>query len=204
MSTFCPRGACVVAPGGRGHAWLLREACMVAPGGHAWLLWGGMCGCSRGGMRGCSGGHMWLLLGVCAWLLWGACVVAPWGACIVAQGGHVWLLLGVCAWLLQGGHAWLLGGHMWDMTRYGDTVNEQAVHILLECILVLQASVILPTWGRGVSQHALGQTPTLGRHPARQTPPPADPPAQCMLGYTPPSRRPLLRTVRILLECILV
>ena len=29
-------------------------------------------------------------------------------------------------------------------------------------------------------------------------------PAQCMLGYTPPPRRPLLRTVCIPLECILV
>ena len=28
-------------------------------------------------------------------------------------------------------------GHVWDMTRYGDTVNERAVRILLECILVL-------------------------------------------------------------------
>ena len=29
-----------------------------------------------------------------------------------------------------------LGGHAWDMTRYGDMINEQAVCILLECILV--------------------------------------------------------------------
>ena len=47
---------------------------------------------------------------------------------MVARGGH--------AWLLPGGRAWLLGGHAWDMTRYGDTVNERAVRILLECILV--------------------------------------------------------------------
>ena len=26
---------------------------------------------------------------------------------------------------------------MWDTTRYGDTVNERAVRILLECILVI-------------------------------------------------------------------
>ena len=60
--------------------------------------------------------------------LGGSCVVAPRGACVVALGGHAWLLLGG-AWLLQGGHAW-------DTTRYGDTVNEQAVRILQECILV--------------------------------------------------------------------
>ena len=65
----------------------------------------------------------------CTWLLWGACMVArggmrgcsgggvhgcSGGACVVAPGG-------VCAW---------------DTTRYGDTVNERAVRILLECILV--------------------------------------------------------------------
>ena len=27
------------------------------------------------------------------------------------------------------------GGHAWDMTRYGDMINERAVRILLECIL---------------------------------------------------------------------
>ena len=28
------------------------------------------------------------------------------------------------------------GGRAWDTMRYGDTVNERAVRILLECILV--------------------------------------------------------------------
>ena len=69
---------------------------MVAPGGHAWLLQGGMHGCSQG-----------------------ACVVS-WGACVVAPGG-----VHGCS-----------GGHVWDMMRYADTVNERAVRILLECILV--------------------------------------------------------------------
>ena len=118
--------------------------CVVAPGGHAWLLWGGVYGCSGGhvwllpgGVHGCSGGHAWLLPGGHAWLL-------PGGACMVAPGGHAWLLWGVCGcsgghvWLLLGGHAWLLwGGHVWDTTRYEDTVNEWAVRILLECILVV-------------------------------------------------------------------
>ena len=63
------------------------------------------------------GGHVWLLPGR-------ACVVAPGGACVVAPGrGHAWLLPG--------------GGHAWDTMRYGDTVNEQVVRILLECILVV-------------------------------------------------------------------
>ena len=71
-----------------------------------------------------GGGHAWLLRG---------------GACVVAPGGCAWLLLGGmcgcsggCAWLLQG------GGHAWDTTRYGDTVNERAVRILLECILIFK------------------------------------------------------------------
>ena len=81
---------------------------------------------------------------------------------------------------------------------------------------------ILFTEGGCISQDALGQTPPPlakhpspgrhplgrhrpGRHPPRQTPPGQTPPAQCMLGYTPsPRRRPLLRTIRILLECIIV
>ena len=118
------RGACVVAPG--------RGVCMVAPRGCAWLLWGGMCGCSRGacmvapqGGRGCA----WLLLGGMRGCSGGACVVAPRGwACVVALGG--------CARLLRGACVVALGGCAWDMTRYGDTVNERAVRILLECILV--------------------------------------------------------------------
>ena len=66
-------------------------------------------------------------------------------------------------------------------------------------------------WGR----HPQGQTPTpwadttRGRHPLGKIPPPnacwdTHLPAQCILGYTPLPRRPLQRTVRILLECILV
>ena len=96
---------------------------MVA-GGCAWLL-GGMRGCwggcvVAGGMHGC----------------WGACVVAR-GTCVVARGcawlpgGHVWLPGGVCSCQ---GHVWLLGG-MRRIRR--DTVNERAVRIILECILVL-------------------------------------------------------------------
>ena len=128
---------CLVAPRGGMHGCCGGDgcsgACMVAPGGHAWLLLGGVCGCSRG-----------------------ACVVALEGACIVAAGG--------CVWLLQGGMCGCCGGSMhsccwggmcgcsrracmfalgggacvvvWDMMRYRDTINEQTVRILLECILV--------------------------------------------------------------------
>ena len=68
-------GACMVAWG----------ACMVAPGGHAWLLRGGMRGCSGGGMRGCSGGPAWLLKGgMHGCSRGGGC---SGGACVVARGG---------------------------------------------------------------------------------------------------------------------
>ena len=121
----CSRGACMVAPGWG--VWLL-------PGGHMWLL--------LGGMHGCSWGGVWLLRG------WGACVVAPIGACVVAPGGHAWLLPGGLHGCFQGvygcscwggmhGYSWGEGGHAWDTIRYGDTINEQAVRILLECILVV-------------------------------------------------------------------
>ena len=149
----CSQGACMVALGQRGHAWLLLGgmcgcswgACVVSPGGCAWLLLGGMYGCSQGCVCGCSGGHAW---------------VAPGGACIVATGGHTWLLpggacvvaLGECAWLLLGGCVWLLpGGHAWDTMTYGDTINEQAVRILLECILV--SNILSLTYSRSRRQN---------------------------------------------------
>ena len=79
----------------------------------------------------------------------GACVVACWGVCVVADGGCVWLLAGmacvVAAWgvcmvagrgacMVAGGCAWLPRGGLRRIRR--DTVNERAVRILLECILV--------------------------------------------------------------------
>ena len=66
-----PGGACMVAP---------RGACMVASGGQcAWLL--------PGGVHGCSGGPAWLLPGggMCGCSR-GVCVVFR-GACVVFQGG---------------------------------------------------------------------------------------------------------------------
>ena len=120
---------------------------MVAGGGHAWL---------QGGMHGFGGGEC--CCGGCAWL--GACMVAGgmcgcWGACMVA-GGHAWLwgevcmvvgggvhgcgvvhgCMGVC---MVAGGAWLRGACVvaGGVHRIrGDTVNERAVRILLECILV--------------------------------------------------------------------
>ena len=106
----------ILSTGGRGHAWLP----------------GGVRGCQEwgvGGMHGC----------------WGVCVVAIGGACMVAGGlGHVWLPGGIhdCrgACVVARGRAWLprgvcmVVGGMHGIRR--DTVNERAVRILLECILV--------------------------------------------------------------------
>ena len=89
-------------------------ACVVAPGGHAWLLRGGVVA---------LGGHAWLLWGGRVWLLSGG---------VVASGG-----MRGCS---QGGHVWLLGGGMcgfFSFFGYNEiTVNERAVRILLECILI--------------------------------------------------------------------
>ena len=100
-----------------GHAWLpggmhgCQGACMVAGG--ACIVAGGMCGCRGACMV--AGGHVRLL---------GGHVCGCWGACMVA-GGHAW-------WLVGDMHGcWGVCG-IWR-----DTVNEQAVRILLECILVL-------------------------------------------------------------------
>ena len=144
------RGVCVVAGG---HAWLWR-ACVVAGGMHgcregacmvvggcAWLQ--GVC-MVVGGMRGCRG--------VC--IAAGRGMHGCGGVCMVVGGmhgcgGHVWFgghvwLLGVC--VVVGGYAWLwgvcmvvggmcgCGGGMRGIRQ--DTVNERAVRILLECILV--------------------------------------------------------------------
>ena len=91
----------------------------VGEGGYAWLLPGGMCGCSRGDMHGCSGG-VWLLQGG-AWLLLGG-VHGFWRGV-----GHAWFFWG-------GGMHCFYRGCVRSIGR--DTVNERAVRILLECILV--------------------------------------------------------------------
>ena len=109
----CSQGGCAWLLMG-GLAWLLT-------GGHAWLLMGGHAWLLTGGMHGCS---------------WGVCVAAHGGVCGCSQRGHAWLLMGGVRGCSRGGCAWLLmGGMRVFFSRWG-TVNEQAVHILLECILV--------------------------------------------------------------------
>ena len=83
--------------------------------GHAWFYSGVCAWFYLGGMRGFIRGHAWFYLGGCGFI---------WGACMVLFGGHAWFYL---------------GGHVWFFQFFRiqwDTVNERAVRILLECILV--------------------------------------------------------------------
>ena len=87
----------------------------LSTGGHAWqvgLAW-------QGGVHG--GGLAWQ--GECMAGGMHGRVHAWQGACVVVGGMHG-----------SGGHVWQ-SGHGWQILR--DTVNERAVRILLECILVL-------------------------------------------------------------------
>ena len=94
------------------------------------LTGGGACVVARGGsVCGCLGGHAWLLRGgVRDCSRGGMCGCS--GGCMVFAGGHAWFLLG--------GVRGFSGGGMRRIRR--DTVNERAIRILLECILVYSES----------------------------------------------------------------
>ena len=113
-------------------------ACMVAPG--VYVVARGACMVALGGMRGCSGGTCMVAPG-------GACVIAPRGACVVLPGGMRGFFWGVCM-VFYGGVCMVFSGDMHGFFWGGvhrirrDTVNERAVRILLECILVHFAFVL--------------------------------------------------------------
>ena len=100
----------------------------------------GVCLSRGGGVRGCRGacvvaGGVWLPGGMCGEGGHGEGGCTAKGG-VSDKGGHGeggCVAKGAC---MVRGHAWQRGGHAWDMTRYGDTINERAVRILLECILV--------------------------------------------------------------------
>ena len=83
-----------------------------------------------------TGGRVWLAGG--AWL-WGG-MHGFFEGCMVFLGGHVWFFLGACVVFWWGVHGFFEGACIffwWGVHRIRrDTVNEQAVRILLECILV--------------------------------------------------------------------
>ena len=76
-----------------------------------------------GGWQGAS------VVGACE--AWGAAWLGGW------QGGHVWQM-GVHGrgWMCGRGSAWQQEGEGQVWQILADTVNERAVHILLECILL--------------------------------------------------------------------
>ena len=108
--------------------------------GGAWRgLFGGACVVLFGGV--CVvlfRGHAWFIRGACVVLFGGACMVLFGGMCGFI-GGHVWFYSGVCMVYLGGMHGFIRGGcaRFFQFFRMqSDTVNERAVRILLECILV--------------------------------------------------------------------
>ena len=113
---------------------------MVAPGGACMVAPGGVCGFCRGGMRGFARGHAWFLPGGCVWFLPG--------------GGHAWFLPGGGACVVFPGAWFFPGGSMRRIQR--DTVNERAVRILLECILVVITITVRPDQVN-VPCHLIGQ-----------------------------------------------
>ena len=116
-SCYCPQtkfGLCFYRCLSVHRGGMCSRGCMA--GGHVWL--------GRHGKGECMAGGWACVAGGCAWQ-GGMCGR---GACM-AGGVHG---RGVCAW--QGGvHA----THAPPVDTQQDTVNERAVRILLECILVL-------------------------------------------------------------------
>ena len=77
-----------------------------------------------------SGGCAWFYLGGVRGFIWGGVHGFIWG-------GHAWFYWG-------GMHGFIPGGRAWFFQFFRiqwDTVNERAVRILLECILVFDVSV---------------------------------------------------------------
>ena len=107
----------------------LQVSVILSIGGHAWLLPGGRARLHWGGGHAWlhQGGHAWFYLGDVCGFIWGGMHGFIWGACVVLFRGCAWFYLGGA-----GGHAWFFQFFriQWDM------VNERAVRILLECILV--------------------------------------------------------------------
>ena len=92
-------------------------------GGHAWLLWWGGCAwLLRGGMRGCSGGMHGCSRGACMVAPGGACVVAP-GGMHGCKGGHAWFYLGGHAGFIRGACVVLFGGACVVFSVFSDTMR---------------------------------------------------------------------------------
>ena len=136
--------------------------CVVLSGGHAWFYYGGgMHGFIPGGVhgfiRGCVRGF---IQGACVVLLGGIMRGFIWGACMILFGGHAWFYLGGMHGFIWGACVVLFRGRAWFFQFFRiqwDTVNEQAVRILLECILVqIWIQIPIQMVSRMVTVHILG------------------------------------------------
>ena len=106
-------------------------------------------------------------------LFGGACVVLFGRVCMVLFGeGMCGFISGGCAWFYLGGHAWFNSGEVCVVLFRGgvrgffsffriqwDTVNERAVRILLECILVFEE--VYDLWKLHNQRNETGRSPTL-------------------------------------------
>ena len=106
----------------------------------------------RGGVVLFGGGHAWFYPGGMRGFIRGACVVLFGGACMVLFGEHAWFYLfgggmrgfiwgGVCGFIWGGGMHGFFSFFGYNEIR----INERALRILLECILVQYASHGYPT-----------------------------------------------------------
>ena len=140
----------------------LRRLCFyrclsVHMGGVCMVLFGG-----AGGMHGFIRGGAWFYSGWRAWFYSGGAWFYLGGHAWFYSGGHAWFYLGGHAWFYLGGHEWFYSGgvhgfirgvcvvlfrgaHAWFFQFFriqSDTVNERAVRILLECILLVLSNLI--------------------------------------------------------------
>ena len=140
------------------------------------------------------GGHAWFYLGG-AWFYLGGVWFYLGGMHGFIQGGvHGFIQVGCMCGFIPWGHAWFyLGGRAWFFQFFWiqwDTVNEWAVCILLECILVKFLFIAVRNvvaarlcfyrrlwfcWQGVCGRHSPGRTPfpwadtlPLGRHPQPQ------------------------------------
>ena len=93
-------------------------------------------------------GGVWFYLGGCAWFYSGVRGFISGGHVWFFQGGHAWFFRGACM-VFSGGHAWFFQ----FFRIQSDTVNEWAVRILLECILMVTIlSGHLPFQGQKIGE----------------------------------------------------
>ena len=113
------RGVCMLFLAGGASMLFFRGACMLFFGGHACFFGGACMLFFQGACMLFSGGHACFFPGGMHAFFWGGMHAFFRGACVLFSGGHACFFWGRACFFS------------------GDTVNERAVRILLECILVI-------------------------------------------------------------------